>query len=209
MTDTSTGTAAPRRTRHYSYTELYEAMVLGHRSLGAFGRQRFGRRRPKVLDPRFVERLMMAVTEVNQCAACAYAHSRLALREGMASEEVLAFSSGDPRFIRADEAVAIAFAQHYADARGKVDRRAYGQVLDTYGPEETNVIVAAIQLMMIGNILGIPLSALLARLKGHSEPGSTVLYELTLPLSALVLLIPSLVQSLLDQLRHEEQLVFG
>jgi AhpD family alkylhydroperoxidase len=209
MTDTSTGTAAPRRTKHYSYTELYEAMVLGHRSLGAFGRQRFGRRRPKVLDPRFVERLMMAVTEVNQCAACAYSHSRLALREGMAPEEVLAFSSGDPRFIRADEAVAIAFAQHYADARGKVDRRAYGQVLDTYGPEETNVIVAAIQLMMIGNILGIPLSALLARLKGHSEPGSTVLYELTLPLSALVLLIPSLVQSLLDQLRREEQLTLG
>lgn len=208
MSDTSTS-AAPRRAKQYSYTELYEALVLGHRSLGAFSRQHFGRRRKQTLDPQFVERLMLAVTEVNQCAACAYAHSRLALREGMAPEEVLAFVSGDPRFIRADEAVAIAFAQHYADAKGKVDRLAYGQVLDSYGPEKTKVILAAIQLMMIGNILGIPFSALLARLKGHSEPGSTVRYELTLPLSALLLLIPSLVQSLLDQLRHAEQLTLG
>ncbi len=206
MMDTSTCATAPRRTRRYSRTELYEALVLAHRSVGAFSRQRFGRRRTQALDPQFVERLMLAVTEVNQCAACAYAHSRLALREGIAPEEVLAFVRGDPRFIRADEAVAIAFAQHYADAKGTVDRRAYGQVLDTYGPEKTEVILAAIQLMMVGNILGIPVSALLARLRGHPESGSTVFHELTLPLSALVLLVPSLVQSLLDQLRHEEKL---
>ena len=206
MTDTSTYAAAPRRTKRYTYTELYEALARGHRSVGAFSRQRLGSRRKQILDPQFVERLMLAVTEVNQCAACAYAHTRLALRKGMAPEEVPAFIGGDPGFIREDEAMAIVFAQHYAHAKGKVDRLAYGPVPDTYGPEKTRAIVAALQMMMTGNILGLPVSALLARLKGRSQPGSTVLYEVTLPLSALVLLIPSLVQSLLDQLRHEGQL---
>lgn len=76
-----------------------------------------------------------------------------------------------------------------APTKGKVDRLAYERVLNTYGPEKTKVIVAAIQMMMLGNIVGMPISALLARMKGQKEPGNTLLFELGLPLSALLLFL--------------------
>lgn len=72
-----------QRHQHYSFAEFYQALVLGFRSVNAFSRQVLTRRAPP-LDPQFVERLMLAVTEVNGCAVCSYAHTRMALREGIA-----------------------------------------------------------------------------------------------------------------------------
>ncbi len=197
-----------QRHQHYSFTELYQALVLGFRSINAFRRQALAPRAERLLDPQFVERLMLAVTEVNGCAVCSYAHTRMALREGIPAEEVQAFISGDPRFIREDEAIAIAFAQHYAETKGKVDRLAYERLVETYGPAKSKVIVAAIQIMMIANIVGLPISALWARLNGHREPGSSLLYELGLPFSANVLWIPSLFHALFNHLSRKEQLTF-
>ncbi|NWG16084.1 MAG: carboxymuconolactone decarboxylase family protein [Chloroflexi bacterium] len=190
--------------KHYTFMEFYQALVSWYRSINALSRQYRSPRSSRILDPQFAERLMLAVTEVNGCAVCSYAHTKMALREGIPAEEVQAFISGDPRFIREEEAIAIAFAQHYADTKGRVDRQAYERVLNTYGPEKTKVIVAVIQMMMIANIIGMPLSALWYRIKGQSEPGSTLLYELGLPLSANLFLLPALFQALFDHLGHKE-----
>jgi AhpD family alkylhydroperoxidase len=161
-----------RRSKHYTFRELYQAFVLGHRSLSTYAGQVIRRRDRKLLDPQFVERLMLAVTQVNGCAVCSYAHTRIALKEGIPAEEVQAFISGDPRFVREEEAVAIAFAQHYADTKGIVDSAVYAHVLSEYGIEKTGIIVAAIQIMMIANIVGIPISALWSRILGRAEPGT-------------------------------------
>ncbi len=48
----------------------------------------FKARRNRELDQKFVERLMLRVTEVNDCALCSYAHSKRALESGMTSEEI-------------------------------------------------------------------------------------------------------------------------
>lgn len=70
------------------------------------------------------------------------------------------------------------------------------------------MIVAAIQIMMIANIVGLPISALWARLNGQREPGSSLLYELGLPFSANVLWIPSLFHALFNHLSRKEHLTF-
>lgn len=64
------------------------------------------------------------------------------------------FLSGDKEYIRPEEATAILFAQYYADNKGIVDRNAYNEILTSYGDSKT----AAIQIMMIGNIGGRPIS---------------------------------------------------
>lgn len=75
-------------------------------------------KRKKLVGQDFIERLQLAVTEVNGCAACSYAHTYLALKQGMSKEEINSFLSGDGTFISQDEARAILFAQHFADTRG-------------------------------------------------------------------------------------------
>ena len=60
---------------------------------------RRGRRLPELMRGRslnaaFRERLMLAVTQVNKCRYCAYAHTRMALAEGVPAEEIEALGRG-------------------------------------------------------------------------------------------------------------------
>lgn len=146
-------------------------------------------KRTKLLSDQFVERLQLAVTEVNGCPACSYAHAYMALKQGMSNEEIDSFLSGDGRFVRPEEAKAILFAQHYADSGCRPEQAAYDAVVDEYGPEKAAVILAAVQVMTAGNAYGIPYSALYARLKGKPYHNSTLAYELGMQ-AAMVLFVP-------------------
>ena len=133
-----------------------------------------------LLDPNFIERLQLAVTEVNGCAACSYQHTQMALAQGMSNEEISNFLSGSSDFVIPSEAKAILFAQHFAEARGIPDKIAYDEIEAEYGEREAEVILAACHVMITGNMYGIPFSAFLSRLKRKTYKGSTLFYELTM-----------------------------
>ncbi len=135
------------------------------------------------LGREFMERLMLAVTEVNGCAACAWGHSKAALEAGIDSQEISELLSGDTSAVPADQAPAIAFAQHYADTTGSPTRIAWNRMIAEYGEPRARDILAVIRIIMSGNAYGIPLSSLTARLRGEPEPGSSVLYEVGMLLS--------------------------
>lgn len=99
-----------------------------------------------------IERIMLAVTEVNGCAACSYAHTQMALREGMSNEEIVSLLNGNTDTVPSREAKAVMFAQHFTKTKGLVDRDAYG----------------------------IPYSALVSRLKGIPYRDSTLRYEIAM-----------------------------
>lgn len=147
-----------------------------------------------VLQEDFAERLMLAVTEVNKCAMCSYAHTKMALSTGMSIEEINAMLSGDFSDIEPAEMPAILFAQHYADARGKPSKEAWDSVVKQYGYEKSIAILGAIRVIMFGNAYGIPLGSLKARLlkKPDKAPDSrsSTLYELTM-LGTVIIFIPS------------------
>jgi AhpD family alkylhydroperoxidase len=132
---------------------------------------------------------MLAVTEVNGCAICSYAHTKMALKDGFTNEEVESFLSGSDAFIAPEEAKAILFAQHYASEKGNYDEEAFYTVIEEYGKERAEVIMAAIRMIMVGNISGIPLSAFHSRLKGKPYTHSTIGYEIGMILST-ILLVP-------------------
>lgn len=129
-------------------------------------------------DRKFMERLMLAVTEVNECEACSYVHTKMALAAGMDGDEIKKMLAGMHDDVPADQLPAVMFAEHYAESRGKPDREAWDRVVEIYGKKTASGILAAIRMMMMGNVFGIPSSSLAGRLTGKSDPRSSLLYEL-------------------------------
>jgi AhpD family alkylhydroperoxidase len=160
--------------RKYSIWELYRSFVLAPGALSELIRNN----KTKLVDKRLVKRLQLAVTEVNGCAACSYQHTQMALKEGMSNEEISSFLSGGSEFTKPEEAKAIMFAQHFADTRGFPKKYAYDSIVEEYGKKKASIILSASQIMIAGNMYGIPFSAFLSRLQGKPYKDSTLFYEL-------------------------------
>ena len=171
--------------RKFGLRDMYISLIM----IPGAAVQMIGNSKRKLIDKHFIERLQLAVTEVNGCAACSYAHTYMALKQGMSNEEINSFLSGDGTFIKEEEAKAIVFAQHFAEARGFPEKEAYQSILSEYGEEKALIILSAIQIMMVGNIYGIPYSAFQSRLKGNPYKDSSLGYELGM-LSAGFILFP-------------------
>ena len=160
--------------RKFSLLELYRSFVYAPRAMSKLIRNN----KTKLVDKHFVERLQLAVTEVNGCAACSYQHTQMALKQGMSNEEISSFLSGGSNFTKPEEAKAIMFAQHFADSRGFPKKYAYDSIVEEYGKIEASIILSACHMMIAGNMYGIPFSAFLSRLQGKPYKDSTLFYEL-------------------------------
>ena len=160
--------------RKFSLWELYRSFVFAPRAKSKL----IGNKKSQLVDEHFVERLQLAVTEVNGCAACSWQHTQMALEQGMSNEEISSFLSGGNTFIKPEEAKAIMFAQHFADSKGFPKKSAYDSIVKEYGEKEARIILSAVQMMIAGNMYGIPFSAFVARLHGKPYKGSSLFYEL-------------------------------
>jgi len=168
----------------YSIKEFYTALYKGLRTM----KYMFKAKKNKELSPEFIERIMLAVTEVNGCEICSYEHTKMALEKGMSNEEIQMLLSGNMEGVPEEEVSAIIFAQHYADTRGNPSKDSWQRVVDVYGTIKAKGILGAIRVIMIGNVYGIAFSALKSRLRGKSIKKSSLLYEVSMILSILVLL---------------------
>lgn len=170
--------------RKFNFGELYQALVYIPRAVQIL----IGNNKNKNFSPKFIERLQLAVTEVNGCPACSYQHTKLALKQGMSNEEILSFLSGGDDFIIPEEAKAIMFVQHFAEARGFPKKYAYDAIVKEYGAQEAEIILSAAQMMIAGNIYGIPYSAFQSRLKGKTYIDSSLFYELSMLIGGILIL---------------------
>lgn len=170
--------------RTFTPHDLYRAIMLVPDAVSGLTYNR----KHKLVASDALERMQLAVTEVNGCAACSYAHAHLALKQGMSNEEIFSLLSGDGAYIREEEGKAIMFAQHFAETGGKPDEDAYRALQDQYGIKEAWVMLSAIQMMQLGNIYGIPFSAFVSRLKRHPYQDSSLFYELCMQLLSAVFL---------------------
>ena len=110
--------------------------------------------RGAVIDAAFRERLMLAVTQVNGCRYCAYGHARQALAEGISAEEVEALGQGMFEGSPAEEAPALLYAQHWAEADGKPDPAVREQMVERYGEQVTEAMELALRMIRMGNLVG-------------------------------------------------------
>ena len=179
--------------RKFSLWELYRSMVFAPRAMLHLAKNR----KSKLVDEHFVERLQLAVTEVNGCAACSYQHTKMALDQGMSNDEISSFLSGKDNYIKPEEAKAILFAQHFADSTGFPEKTAYYSIVEEYGEDKARVILSAVQVMIAGNMYGIPFSAFLSRNKGKPYKESTLFYELGMLVAGILAISIAIVHALL------------
>ena len=112
----------------------------------------------------FAEKIMMAVTAVNGCRYCAYFHTRQALAEGVSQDEIASILALELDEFPPEEAVALAFAQHWAETGGQPDPEAERRFRETYGPQVSDDIVNWIRMITMGNLAGNSWDALLWRI---------------------------------------------
>ena len=145
----------------------------------------------KRLDKQFQNKILLAVTQVNGCRYCSYLHTKHALESGMSEDEIQSLLDGEVGDVDDDETVALMFAQHYAETQAQPDNQSVKRLFEKYGEEKANDIIAIIQIIMVGNIHGISLDLLQSRIKGKSDPDSSVGTEFSTVLGVL-LFIPYL-----------------
>jgi AhpD family alkylhydroperoxidase len=100
------------------------------------------------------ERLMLAVTAVNGCRYCSYLHTRQALKSGVTPRQISQLLSGDVDNCPEDEAVAIVYAQHWAESDGHPDPEAVRRLQQIYGVEKAEAIHLVLRMIRLGNLLG-------------------------------------------------------
>ncbi len=167
----------------FTIFEIYNISVKSFRGISKFLKAR----KTGVIDIKLQERIMLAVTGVNKCSMCSYAHTKAAFDAGLSDDEIKAYLDTDFTNIPTNEAKAILFAQHYADTRGKVSKSSWDELVKEYGIEKSEAILAAIRAIMFGNATGKPAGSFINRIKGKkSDNRSSLLYELIV----FILLIP-------------------
>ncbi len=129
------------------------------------------------LSRQFIERIMLAVTEVNGCEVCSYAHTKWALETGMSNEEIQRLLAGDANGIPVNEMSAILFAQHYADTKGNPTEESWERMVEVYGTTACGIL-GAVREIMFGNVYGMTASAFLSRIKGKPYKKSNPFKEL-------------------------------
>jgi AhpD family alkylhydroperoxidase len=179
----------------YSVQESYWILLNGMRTI----KYMLKAKKNKKLSPKFIERIMLAVTEVNDCAICSYAHTKMAIESGMSIEEIQNMLSGVIDDVPADEVAAIMFAQHYADTRGNPTLESWRRIVEIYGISKSKGILGSIRTIMIGNTYGIPWSSFFNRLRGNPDQRSSLRYEISMILGTILIPI-SLIHALISDL---------
>ena len=167
----------------YSVRESYWIFYNGIRTM----KYMFRSKRKRELSSSFIERIMLAVTQVNCCAICSYAHTKKALESGMSNKEIQNMLSGIIDDVPTDEVTAVMFAQHYADTRGNPTLESWQRIVEIYGISKAKGILGSIRTIMIGNVYGIAWSSFFNRLRGRPDPRSNLLYESSMILGSILI----------------------
>jgi len=111
--------------------------------------------RSDLLTDPFRERLMLAVTEVNQCSYCRSFHVGQARKAGISPEEITEYLKGTiPEDIPENQKLAVCFAQHWAESGLQPDPDFQEQVIQAYGEQGYEAISLVLRMIWMGNLLG-------------------------------------------------------
>lgn len=177
----------------YTVSESYGLLYDAANSMKHMVRER----KSKNIQPEFLERIMLAVTEVNSCPMCFYAHTKIALDAGMNGTEIENMLQGVLDDVPTEELPAIMFAQHYADTRGKPSKESLRTLVNVYGLKKAQGILGGIRAIMVGNAYGIPWGSLINRFKGNPDPRSHLGYEIAMVITLFPFILISLLHSLI------------
>ncbi len=146
----------------------------------------------KHIDKAFREKLFVAVSNVLCCRYCSWLHTEMALSKGVDKKEIQKILSREIGDFPEDEAVAIAFAQHYSETGGKPKKDTENRFYQYYGDDMAKKILNYIRGIYCGNLAGNTVDAFIERLKGRPVKGNNlwndlVIFLLTAPYFLIIL----------------------
>ncbi len=151
-TPTSTRKINKFRKRYYSSWGAFWQdflYLLSHRT------QIKGALREGSISQAFRERLMMAVTEVNDCRYCRTFHVQQAYQVGLSDQEVQTYLSGIiPEDVPSEEKLAVSYAKYWAENDAQPDLESQNQIREAYGEEGFDAIQIILRMIRMGNLLG-------------------------------------------------------
>ncbi len=107
------------------------------------------------ISPAFRERLMMAVTEVNDCRYCRTFHTQQAYQAGLSEQEIKTYLSGIiPEDMPPEEKLAVCYAKYWAENDAQPDLESQNQIREAYGEEGFDAIQIILRMIRMGNLLG-------------------------------------------------------
>ena len=110
--------------------------------------------RGELISNAFRERLMLSVTSVYGCRYCCWAHTREALRSGIDQKEITGLLTGSVDNCPQEEALALLYAQHWADSNASPDPEATRRLEQAYGAEKAKAINIILRMIRVGNLWG-------------------------------------------------------
>jgi AhpD family alkylhydroperoxidase len=120
--------------------------------------------RSESLSPAFPERMMLAVTQANDCRFCARFHTKAALAEGISREEVDAILNGAFKDCPSDQLAGVLYAEHWAEMLGAPEAEVRDKLIATYGQDMASDIDVVLRLIKTGDLTGNTVDYLLYRI---------------------------------------------
>ena len=188
----------------YSVPDTYIILFNAMRTIRYMSKSR----KNNELSQDFMERIMLAVTQVNACAICSYAHTKMTLEAGLSSEEIQNMLAGVIDDTPPDEIAAVMFAQHYADTRGKPSKDSWERITAIYGQTKAKGILGAIRIIMHANTYGIAWSSFFNRFKGRPDQRSNLFYEIAMLITSIFFFPIALIHVLLVSLFRIPEIQF-
>jgi AhpD family alkylhydroperoxidase len=109
---------------------------------------------PKNFPLAFRERLMLAVTQVNECRYCTWFHKREALKSGISKAELDLMLGGLIDATNETELNALLYAKSWAENNGNAMVAERLGLIRTYGPQKAEQINIILRLIRFGNLSG-------------------------------------------------------
>lgn len=189
----------------YTYREMFRTTVCFFNGLRFIQHAK----KSKSINKAFVERVMLAVTEVNGCTLCSYQHTGVALKAGLTREEIRQILDGELMNVKEDEIIGILFGKHVADQRGLFDKETYERMTQEYGEDRALGVLGAVRIIMFTNIIGIMAGIIYDTFTLKNRKLGLFLHEvIRLPL--LIIMVPlALMTSWILRMQNVERLVLG
>ena len=144
-------------------------------------------KRYRAMNLKWKERIMLAVTQVNQCAMCSWMHTHIALNAGMHASEIKTILQGDYTTVPEPEITSVLYAQDVAAHHEKINPEFKTKLITQYGQTKARAIDNVIAVITMTNSMGIHLGRLKATLTLKHEKNSSLFREIFIPLSTMIL----------------------
>ncbi|MBU0765857.1 MAG: carboxymuconolactone decarboxylase family protein [Bacteroidetes bacterium] len=138
---------------HKNYLKTLKDLFSQSGRISALRRQLKGSAEADKIAPDLAEKIMLAVTGVNNCVYCSYLHTRTALEKGVTSEEVRQILNGEFGELPENEQVALLYAQHWAEQQGEPSEAARRRVIGYFGMNRTLYMELYMHIVNIGNLV--------------------------------------------------------